>query len=425
MPEEIRVSTGYRPRAHQALIHQSLKRFSVLVCHRRFGKTVLCINELVDRALRCELPNPRYAYIAPLFNQAKDIAWTYLKEYTRSIPGVETNETELRVALPNGAHVRLYGADNPDRLRGIYLDGVVLDEYAQMSPRIWGEVIRPLLADRQGWAVFIGTPMGHNQFWEVYDRANGDPAWYAGMFRASETNIVIPEELAAAKKDMAEEEYEQEFECSFTAAIRGAYYGKLMAEADREKRITNVPHEHGVKVDTWWDLGVGDPTAIWFVQRVGREVHLIDYYESSGEGIQHYASVIQQKAMERRFVYGEHVAPHDADSKELGTGKTLNQVARELGLVFQVQPRLEIQHGISAVRNLLPVCWFDRERCRHGIEAMRQYRAEHDEKRLTLKDKPLHDWSSHAADAFRYGALSRRSASKTAKINYPKNMGVM
>lgn len=437
MPEEIRVATGYLPREHQALIHKSLKRFSVLVCHRRFGKTVLCINELIDRALRCELPNPRYAYIAPYFNQAKDVAWTYLKEYTRDIPGVETHETELKVTLPNGAWIRLYGADNPDRLRGIYLDGVVLDEYAQMAPRMWGQVIRPLLSDRRGWAVFIGTPMGHNGFYEMYDgAAHGWPNedgtrvkasdWFAGLFRASDTGVVAAAELEAAKRDMAEEEYDQEFECSFTAAIRGAYYGKLMAEADRQERITRVPHHTGIKVDTWWDLGYGDATSIWFVQRVRQEVRVIDFYEHSGEGVEHYVAMLQNKAMSDRYVYGDHIAPHDAEHKVMASGgRSIKQIAGDLGLKFIIAPNIEVHHGIQAVRNLLPMCWFDRDKCRQGIEALRQYRADYDEKRQALRDKPLHDWTSHAADAFRMGAVTRRSAGKGGPISYPKNMGVM
>ncbi len=416
---EVRVSTGYRPRPHQQQIHKSLGRFSVLVCHRRFGKTVLCINELIDRALRCELPNPRYAYIAPLFNQAKDIAWTYLKQYTRDIPGVETHETELRVTLPNGAHIRLYGADNPDRLRGIYLDGVVLDEYAQMSPRIWGEVIRPLLSDRQGWAVFIGTPMGHNQFYDMFqgasigwpmEQADGsvrretDADWWAGMFRVSDTAIINEKELASALRTMGQDRYDQEYECSWEAAIHGAYYAREMAAAEREKRVRHIPWEPSVRVDTWWDLGISDSTAIWFTQAVGSELRFIDYYEADGQGLPHYAKMLDA----RPYVYGTHHIPHDGKHREWGTGKKRTDMMSELGLNTELVPDIGIPDGINAVRMLLPKCWFDAERCAEGIEALKQYRREWDDEKRTFKDKPLHDWTSHAADAMRYCAVGYR-----------------
>ena len=300
----MKISTGYRPRPLQADIHRRLKRFSVLVCHRRFGKTVLCVNELIDHAIRARRQRPRYAYIAPLYRQAKQVAWDYLKYYTAAVPNRTASETELRVDFPNGARIQLYGADNPDSLRGIYLDGVVLDEYAQMSPHLWGEVIRPALADREGWAIFIGTPKGHNEFWRKYRAACADEGWYAALFAASDTDILPPAELDAARRDMTQEEYDQEFECSFEAAIRGAYYGRAMAEAQRTGRIRGVPHDPNLPVDTAWDLGIGDPTAIWFAQLAGPEIHLLDYYEAAGEGLDHYARLLQARAAERGYVYG-------------------------------------------------------------------------------------------------------------------------
>ena len=370
-----KISTGYRPRPLQAGIHRRLQRFSVLVCHRRFGKTVLCVNELIDHAVRSTRQRPRFAYIAPLYRQAKQVAWDYLKHYTDAIPDRKVNETELRVDLPNGARIQLYGADNPDSLRGIYLDGVVLDEYAQMSPHLWGEVIRPALADRKGWAVFIGTPQGHNEFWRKYRAACADEGWYAALFAASETGILPEAELDAARRDMTPEQYEQEFECSFEAAIRGAYYGKAMAEAQRTGRIRAVAHDPALPVDTAWDLGVGDPTAIWFVQLAGPEIHLLDYYEAAGEGLDHYARMLQSRAAKRGYVYGSHYAPHDALAREIGTGRTREEQARRLGLRLTVVPRHGIEDGINAVRSILPRCWFDADRAEPGIECLRQYRA--------------------------------------------------
>lgn len=215
---EVNVDTGYRPRASQQEIHQNLKRFSVLVCHRRFGKTVLAVNALIDAATRNKLPRPRYGYVAPLYSQAKSIAWDYLKEYSAPIPGVRRNESELWVELPNGARIRLFGADNPDALRGMYFDGVALDELAQMKPETWTEVIRPALADRKGWALFIGTPKGINIFYELYEQAVRDPSWFAGFYPVSKTGLIVETELEAARATMSDNQYRQEFECDFAAS---------------------------------------------------------------------------------------------------------------------------------------------------------------------------------------------------------------
>jgi phage terminase large subunit len=411
---ETRVATGYRPRRLQDRLHRSLKRFNVLVAHRRFGKTVFAINELIDRALVCERKRPRYAYIAPLAVQAKGIAWDYLKAYSAPIPGAIARETELRVDLPNGARIQLHGADNPDRLRGLYFDGVVLDEFGDMPPRLWSEIVRPALADREGWAVFIGTPKGRNGFYDLYERARQMPDWFAALFKASETRIIPPAELEAARAVMSSEQYDQEFECAFAAALLGAYYAREIGEAEVSGRIGRVPYDPLAPVETWWDLGVGDSTAIWFVQRVGPEIRLIDYYEMTGEGLPHYAKVLQEKS----YVYSQHVAPHDIVVRELGTGKSRLEVARELGLTFIVAPRLGIDDGINAVRALLPRAWIDAERCGPGVEALRQYRKDFDERLKIFRDHPRHDWTSHAADALRTGAIAPQPARWGGQLTY-------
>lgn len=397
-------ATDYHPRPLQAEIHRSLKRFNVLVCHRRFGKTVLCINELIQRAQRQALEQPRLAYVAPFYKQAKTVAWDYLKHFTRAIPGVKRHETELRVDLPSGARIQLYGADNYDALRGIYLDGVVLDEYAQMRPKAWSEVIRPALADRGGFAIFIGTPKGRNAFHALYEAARLDPAWYARLYRASESGVLSPEELASARAQMSEEEYEQEFECSFQAAIAGAYYGKAMAEAEKQGRITAVPWTPELPVITAWDLGIDDATSIWFAQVAGRELRLIDFYEASGVGLDHYAKVLREKP----YAYGEHLLPHDVEVTELGSGKSRYATLANLGLRGRVVPRHALEDGIAAVRNLLPRCVFERQKTARGVEALRHYRRDWDEALGTFKPRPRHDWASHAADALRYLAVGLR-----------------
>lgn len=215
-----RIDTGYRPRSYQRDIHRRLRRFSVLVLHRRAGKTVLAVNALVDAALRGGKQNARYAYLAPFLKQAKQIAWDYLRQYTADIPGVVINEAELQVTLSNGARIRLYGADNPDALRGLYLDGVVLDEVADMKPQVWGEVVRPALADRKGWALFIGTPRGLNQFHDLFTFAMSgvDPDWYAALYTVDDTGAIDWTELEAAKATMSDAQYRQEFLCDWQAA---------------------------------------------------------------------------------------------------------------------------------------------------------------------------------------------------------------
>lgn len=214
------IDIGYRPHFYQTKIHQSIRRFSVIVAHRRFGKTVFAVNTLIAAALRSQKQNPQYAYIAPFRNQAKAIAWKEIKKYTDKIPGVEFVEAELKVIFPhNGAEIRLYGADNPDALRGLYLDGAVLDEVADMRPELWGEVVRPALSDRKGWALFIGTPKGINMFSELYFSALESPSWYAEAFRASETGLIDEQEMAAMKETMTESQIAQELECDFSAAV--------------------------------------------------------------------------------------------------------------------------------------------------------------------------------------------------------------
>jgi phage terminase large subunit len=396
------IKIPYKPRPLQREVHKSLKRFNVLVCHRRFGKSVLAINELILHAVNN--PNHKLAYIAPTYRQGKAIAWDYLKQYTKPLMyfGGDKNETELRIDLWNGSKIQIYGADNNDSLRGLGFHGVIMDEYAIMAPRTWTEIVRPAISDTLGWVIFIGTPMGHNQFWEVYDYAlRGHKDWFGKMYRASETGVIPDDELEQAASIMTEEQYNQEFECSFTAAVSGSYYGKLMTKADNENRIGPVPVDSNVGVETWWDLGIGDSTAIWFAQRVGEEVHLIDYYENSGESLMHYADVLEDKG----YAYSRHIAPHDIQARELGTGKSRLEVSQELGIMFEVAPRLEVDHGIESVRNALPYCWFDREKCKLGIDALRQYRKQWDEKNQVFKNKPLHDWCSHSADAFRYGCV--------------------
>lgn len=386
------------------------ERWACVVAHRRAGKTVACIQDIVKRAIEHKGREPRFAYIAPTYTQAKDVAWSYLKEFTAAIPGVEKSESELSVTLPhNKARIRLYGAENYDRLRGLYLDGAIIDEAGDQDPRAWNEVIRPALSDRKGWATFIGTPKGRNSFYDWFVESQKNNDWFSLRLRASETGIIDRFELADAKASMTEEAYQQEYETSFEAAIRGAYYAKDITLAEQSGRITGVPHDKAADVVAAWDLGIGDSTAIWIGQLVGQEIHMLDYYESSGQGLDHYVDYI--KALP--FTVHEHILPHDAAAKELQTGKSRVQFLRERGLnCNEPLPQHAVDDGINAVRMKLNAVWFDRDGCEHGIDCLRMYRAEFDEKKKTLKPRPLHDWSSHGADAFRYFIMGVRPRTK-------------
>ena len=390
-----------------------MARFSVVVCHRRFGKTVMAVNKLIKdlvSAKRNGLPRPRAVYVAPLYRQAKQIAWDYAKFYCEKLPHYKPNESELRIDFLEDCRLFLIGADNPDSVRGIYADSVVLDEYAQMNPKMWSEVLRPALTDRKGTAMFIGTPKGKNVFWELYkysqDQSNVD--WSAHLFKASSTNYVDEGELLAAKNDMTVEEYAQEYECSWEAAIKGAYYGRIMEDITNKNQVCSVPWEPTLPVNTSWDLGIDDSTAIWFYQQSDREIWLIDYYESSGTGLDHYV----KKLKELNYVYGEHYLPHDIQVKELSTGRSRLETLRSLGINGRVVAKTPVDDGINAVRAILPRCYFDEANCQRGIEALRQYKTAYNEKTQTFRQRPHHDWTSHAADAFRYLAISLSDAKK-------------
>lgn len=389
------------------------ERWSCVVAHRRAGKTVACIMDLIAKAVRHTAQEPRFAYIAPTYTQAKDVAWSYLKRYTAVIPGIEVSESELSIKLPhNGARIRLYGADNYDRLRGLYLDGAIIDEAGDIDPRAIGEVIRPALSDRKGWATFIGTPKGRNEFHRIHQLADAEPEWFSAKLRASETELIDAEELSDAKKQMTAEAFAQEYECSFDAAIKGAYYGRDVEEAERDGRITSVPYDKAADVYASWDLGIGDSMAIWVFQIIGKEWHFIRHYENSGFGLDHYVDWIKGQP----FIVHRHYLPHDAEARELQTGKSRIEYLEGRNLNCEIVPRHEVDDGISAVRTSFNRFWFDKTHCARGIDCLRMYRSEFDEKHQVLKSRPLHDWSSHSADAFRYGVMGGKEEQKPEQI---------
>jgi hypothetical protein len=400
------VSIPYAPRKYQVAIHDAPERFQVVVAHRRAGKTVGFVNHLIRASLTHPHRAAQFAYAAPTYKMAKRIAWDYVKRYSAPVPGMRYNASELTAFFPNGGKLMLLGADRIHDLRGIYLMGCVLDEYAQMSPRVFPEVVLPALMDHRGWAILGGTPLGANALKRAYVNArNGAANWRAHMLRASETGAIPPEELAIARANMSEAEYAQEWECSFEAAIRGAYYGELMAQADAQGRIRDVPYDPALSTTVAVDLGMRDAFACVFLQEhpAANQVRVFDYVEFTGKGLKDVYAAL----MERGYRIDHWVGPHDLAVRELGTGRSRIEVARELGMHFAVAANLPFGDGIEAVRVVLPTMVFDAKRCEFLIDALRQYRADYDDAKDIADKAPVHDWTSHGADAVRYYAVTR------------------
>jgi hypothetical protein len=401
------VKLPYAPRRAFLPFHKRTQRWACLVAHRRAGKTVAAVNDLIRAAITAQRPHAHYAYVAPYRSQAKSVAWDYLKRFAApATAGV--NEAELLLTTHNGSKIQLFGADNADAMRGLGFDGVYLDEYGDFRPSVWGNVIRPTLSDKQGWAVIGGTPKGRNQFYEAFDAAQRSPDWFCLKLPASASGILPPTELHALRAQLTQDQYDQEYECSFEAAILGAFYGVEMREALDAGRIREVPHDADLPVYTAWDIGWRDDTAIWFWQVAGGEVHVIDHYAVSGATIAELAEVVAGKG----YRYARHHLPHDARAKTLASGgrSVVEQLAALLGGIgmFTIVPDLGVQDGIQAARLVLPRCWLDAERCREGIEALRQYQREYDEDKRAFRATPRHDWTSHSADAFRMLAIAWR-----------------
>lgn len=399
------VTIPYNPRPLQAEIHRALNppegrvRFSALAIHRRFGKTVLAVAELIGAVLNCPHTNPRCFYVAPTFKQAKSIAWDYIKDFTRPIPGMKYMETELTAKFPNGGRITLLGAENFEAIRGNYMDAVVLDEWGNMNPLIWREVIRPALSDRLGWVMFLGTPNGKNHFYDSYQEAVHTEGWFAATYRADQTNIIATEELEMARATMGEEEYRQEFLCDWQAAVRGSYYGLETDKMRIDGRLCNVPHARILPVDLAFDLGMDDATACWFIQCVGQEIRCIDYREWRNTSLQDIMIELSREP----YVYGTAILPHDAQVRELSTGRTRVETFEESNLFqsVEVAARIKIVDGINAVRQLFPQLYMDKIKCAKGFDCLENYRKQYDPKTGEYRESPVHDRYSHGADALR------------------------
>jgi phage terminase large subunit len=403
----------YKPRNWAKKLHAAMVRWIVLVLHRRAGKTTAAINHLQRDAMR--YANTRYAYIAPTFKQAKRIVWGMAKIYARNIPGVKFNESELLISYPNGSEIMILGSDSPDSLRGIALWGCFLDEYPQQSPVVFTEIITKCLADHKGYCIFGGTPKGKGHFHKVYDVAGKNPNDWVLIYKTidqsldEETGEVIDNLRTALEDDrklveqgiMTEDEFQQEWYCSFEAAIKGAVFLKEIGKARKDGRIGLFTYDESLPVYTVWDLGIGDATSIGFYQRVGNKIYMIDYYENTGVGFAHYAKYVKDKP----YVYGKHFAPHDIKKRELGSGKTLLYTAKKLGIEFEIVPSIGLKQGIDVTRAFWSKLHINAATCEIFLDLIGLYHYEFDDIHRVYSPKPVHDFSSHAADQLRYAAI--------------------
>jgi len=417
--KEITIPYKFTPRDYQipliSCIDRGYKR-AVCIFHRRAGKDKTLINLITKEALKRV---GVYYYLFPTYKQGRKIIWQGIDKagmkFTDHIPEEirkRTNDQEMMIELKNGSIIQIIGTDDIDRIVGTNPVGCVFSEYSLQNPKAW-DLLRPILAENEGWAVFNYTPRGKNHGYELYEMAKNNPKWFAQILTVDDTKAISQEAIEEERlAGMDEDLIQQEFYCSFEAAIQGAYYAKQINKANEDGRITNVPYVENLPVYTVWDLGVGDSTAIWFVQLVNQEIRIIDYYEAQGEGLPYYAKVLDEKG----YKYGGHYAPHDIQVREMGSGLSRLETARSLGINFQVVKNISIDDGINAARTIFNRCWFDKEKTKQGVNCLVNYHKEYDEKRKEYKNIPYHDWSSHGADAFRYLAIQFGNKGNTTNI---------
>lgn len=385
----------------------------VAVWHRRAGKDLTALAGLVVPEM---LRRPGvYYHFLPTYKQGRKIIWDgrdksgrRFLDYIPKEAIATRNNQEMKIETTSGSLFQVIGTDDIDSIVGTNPVGCVFSEFSLQHPQAW-DYVRPILRENDGWAVFLYTPRGKNHGYRLFNMAQGNPSWFCELLTVFDTKVLTAQDIQEERDaGMSEELIQQEFFCSWNAPLSGAYYGALMEKARREGRIRAFPIDKNLPVHTAWDLGMHDSTAIWFVQIAGREVWVIDYYESSGEGLAHYANVLEEKRRAGGYLYGTHYAPHDIEVRELSTGQTRLETAANLGILFQVVPRHDLMDGIEASRNLLPLCWFNEPKCLEGIDHLEQYRKEWDEKRGCYKSRPVHDASSHGADAYRTLAMGLR-----------------
>mgnify|MGYP003655624847 CR=1 FL=1 len=423
----VKLPNGWEPREYQRPLWEYLSgggKRAVQVAHRRWGKDDVALHHTACSAFE-RVGN--YWHLLPEATQARKAIWDAVNPHSgkrridEAFPdalrsGVRNNE--MSINFKNGATWQVVGSDNYNSLVGSPPVGLVFSEWSLANPASWA-YLRPILAENGGWALFIYTPRGRNHGVTLYDAARDNPGWYADKSPATHTSVFTKDQLDQELKEYmrefgredGESRFRQEYLCDFNVAVIGAYYGKSMADAEDQDRICKVSHDKSLTVDTWWDLGHSDATAIWFVQHAFNAIHVIDYYEINGADLDFLAKVLQEKRDAKGYIYGRHVWPHDGGHKTLASGgRRLSDMFGDLGFPVEVQRPHDVQVGITRVRQVLPRCWFDREATALGVEALRSYAKDWDEVRRVYSAKPTHNWASHGSDAFRTGAMAYTQA---------------
>lgn len=398
-------------------LDDGMKR-AVIVWHRRAGKEMVCWNWMIKQAFWHRVGT--YVYFFPTSRLGRRIIWDgadkngrrFLSYIPKEIIEGEPNATEMKVRLKNGSLIQIIGTDKIDNV-GVNPIGAIFSEYSLQSPKAW-EFIRPIFNENDGWAIFNFTPRGKNHAYELYLMAKNNPEWFCQKLTIEDTQVLSKEDMDRERREgMSEHMIQQEYYCSFDQGVEGSYYAKLLDRADCDGRLCSVPYDLHARVDTYWDLGVSDSTAIIFAQNTGNEIHIIDVYNCEGEGLQHYARVLKEKADKGDWIYGSHYAPHDIQVRELGSGaQTRLDIARDLGIKFDIVPNIPIYEGIELARNLFARLWIDKTKCTFLIKCLENYHRHYNENMNVYSDKPVHDWSSHMCDAFRMMAVIQARVSR-------------
>lgn len=412
---------NFDPRGYQLDVLQALdsgKKRAVMVWHRRAGKEVVCFNYMVRQAFWHRVGT--YVYFFPTTRLGRRILWDGMnkdgKRFISYVPDEimkgRPNEQEMKIKLINGSIIQIIGTDMIENV-GVNPVGLVFSEFSLQDPKAW-TYTRPILRENGGWAIFNFTPRGRNHAYDMYLMAKNNPDWFCQKLTIEDTGVLTKEDIEKERiEGMSEQMIQQEYYCDFEQGAEGAYYAKLLNKAEVEGRITNVPFDSQYGVSTFWDLGVGDETVILFVQVKGQEIHLIDMYRNDGEALSHYINVIKDKERNKGYNYSAHWAPHDIEVRDLTQGaRTRRQIARELGVNFRVVAKMPIAEGIELARGIFPRLWIDSQNCTYFVKCMENYHKHFNEKLNVYSDRPVHDWSSHTADSFRYMAiaLNKRSS---------------
>lgn len=412
--EATRILNKFKPRAYQLPILKALdsgfKRV-LAILPRRAGKDITALNYTIKKMY--EEPGVYY-YIFPTYAQAKKVIWdsitnegTKILDYFPKDLVTQMNSQEMKIKMRNkeGSEslFQLIGSDNYDALMGTNPKGCIFSEYALQDPLAY-QYLRPILTANGGWALFISTPRGKNHLYTLAELAQNSPDWFYTKLTIEDTEHIPIEEIEKEKIEgiMSDDMIQQEYYTSFEMGVEGSYYSKYLDQMRVNHQIGDVPWESGFKVHTAWDIGVRDSTCIIFFQTIGKTVRIIDCYENSKEGLEHYAKVLDNKP----YLYGTHIAPHDIRVREFGSGITRIEKARELGIKFKISDQYDISDGIEAVRSLFSKTWIDEKKCEPLLKALENYRQEYDHKKRIYKPRPLHNWASHMCDAMRYLAIS-------------------